>query len=234
MKLFNQSLVYKGVLLACVSTLAGCEFNNDVPEYEAPPTVEEPDYESPLPAQEPLTAFDADGQLEAEIAWTTYGVPYITADNLESLAYGVGYSFAQDNICVLADQIVKFNSQRSMYFGPDNPIGSGNSQNLIDDFGFLALGIRENAEQGFDNLSDNSQALLQGYAAGYNRYLNDTGTANIDPQCAGQPFVREITPIDMLTYAQGVALLPGASNFTGACVCGCSSWTGLYTYASSL
>ncbi len=216
MNLPKTSRIYQGMILAGAVALAGCEFDNEVPEYQAPPATEEPDYSSPLPEQEPLSTFDEDGQLQADIAWTTYGVPYITADNLESMAFGVGYAFAQDNICILADQIVKFNSQRSMFFGPDNPIGSGNSQNVIDDFGFLALGIRDNAEQGFANLSDESKALLQGYAAGYNRYLNDTGVANIDPQCAGQPFVREITPIDMLTYAQGVALLPGASNFTGA------------------
>ena len=90
---------------------------------------EEPDYSSPLPEQEPLTTFDTDGELTADITWTDYGVPYITADNVESMAFGVGYAFAQDNICILADQIVKFNSQRSMFFGPDNPIGSGNSQN---------------------------------------------------------------------------------------------------------
>ncbi|RUO72800.1 acylase [Idiomarina seosinensis] len=216
MNLPKKTLLYKGMLMAGVVTLAGCNFDNDVPEYEAPPVAEEPDYSSPLPDQEPLSTFDDDGQLQADISWTTYGVPYVTADNLESMAFGVGYAYAQDNLCILADQIVKFNSQRSQFFGPDNPIGSGNSQNLIDDFGFLALGIRDNAEQGYDSLSEESQALLEGYAAGYNKYLGDTPTASLDPQCAGQPFVREITPVDVLTYAQGVALLPGASNFTGA------------------
>jgi len=202
--------------MAGVVSLSGCNFSNEVAEYQAPETPSEPDYSSPLPAQDPLSTFDDDDELSADIRWTTYGVPYIKADNLESLGFGVGFAFAKDNICILADQIVKFNSQRSMYFGPHNPIGSNNNQNLIDDFGFLALGIRDNAEQGFDSLSEESQALLTGYAAGYNEYLSETGVNNIDPTCAGQPFVQEITPIDLLTYAQGVALLPGASNFTGA------------------
>ena len=102
-----------------------------------------------------------------------------------------------------------------MYFGPHNPIGSSNNQNLIDDFGFLALGIRQNAEQGFDTLSEESQALLTGYAAGYNQYLSETGVNNIDPTCAGQPFVQEITPVDLLTYAQGVALLRVRATLLG-------------------
>ncbi|WP_404399819.1 acylase [Idiomarina seosinensis] len=216
MNLPKTTLLYRSMMLAGAVALVGCNTENEVPEYTPPPVAEEPDYSSPLPDQEPLSTFDEDGELQADISWTTYGVPYVKADNVESMAFGVGYAYAKDNICILADQIVKFNSQRSRFFGPDNPIGSGNSQNLIDDFGYLALGIRENAEQGFSELSDESRALLQGYSAGYNKFLSETGSANIDPQCAGQPFVREITPVDVLTYAQGVALLPGASNFTGA------------------
>lgn len=216
MNLPRTTLLYRSMMLAGAVALVGCNTDNEIPEYTAPPVAEEPDYSSPLPEQEPLSTFDEDGELQADITWTTYGVPYIKADNVESMAFGVGYAYAQDNICILADQIVKFNSQRSRFFGPHNPMGSGNNQNVIDDFGYLALGIRDNAEQGFSELTDESKALLQGYAAGYNKFLSDTGSANIDPQCAGQPFVRDITAIDVLTYAQGVALLPGASNFTGA------------------
>lgn len=81
--------------------------------------------------------------------WTDYGVPYVKANNYESLGFGVGYAFANDNICVLADQIIKFNSERARYFGPDEVAGSGDSGNVINDFGYLALGIRANAEAGF-------------------------------------------------------------------------------------
>src|SRR5690606_12973922 len=153
--------------------------------------------------------------ISADVTWTNYGVPYVKADNLESLGFGVGYAFAQDNLCILADQIVKFNSKRSFYFGPDAVPGSGDSENLLTDFGFLTLGIRDNAEVGFEQISEKAQALLTGYAAGYNKYINETPEADMDPTCAGQPWVQDITPIDLMTYAQGVALLPGAANFTG-------------------
>lgn len=162
-----------------------------------------------------LVAFAPSGNLSADITWTNYGVPYVKADNMESLGFGVGYAFAQDNLCILADQIVKFNSKRAFYFGPDAVLGSGDSENLLTDFGFLTLGIRANAEVGFEQISENAQALLTGYAAGYNKYINETSEADMDPTCAGQPWVQDITPIDLMTYAQGVALLPGAANFTG-------------------
>ncbi|WP_243734962.1 MULTISPECIES: penicillin acylase family protein [Idiomarina] len=99
--------------MAGMVILAGCNSDNET--YEG----------NPLPGQEPLSTFDEDGELQADISWTTYGVPYITADNLESMAFGVGYAYAQDNLCILAEQVVKFNSQRSQFFGPDNPIDSG-------------------------------------------------------------------------------------------------------------
>jgi len=163
----------------------------------------------------PVPAFDSDGTLNADITWTTYGVPHVKADNLESMAYGVGYAFARDNMCVLADQILKYNSQRAKYFGPDLLPGSGDSQHLINDFGFLTLGIRDLAEDNLPGLSDNSQAMFQGYAAGYNRYLSETPIEDQDQSCAGQPWVQPIDSVDLLTYSLGVALLPGASNFLG-------------------
>lgn len=180
-----------------------------------------PEPETPTPiipppaAATPVPSFDSDGILSANIRWTDYGVPHITADNLESMSYGVGYAFAKDNICILADQILKYNSQRSKYYGPDMVATSGDSEHLINDFGFLTLGIREHAEKNIKALSANSQALLSGYAQGYNKYLADTGVANIDGSCANMPWVQPITDIDMLTYSLGIALLPGAANFLG-------------------
>lgn len=163
-----------------------------------------------------LVAFDPDGVLDATIRYTEFGVPHIEAENLESLAYGVGFAFARDNVCVLADLVVRANSQRARYFGPDLVAGSGDSQHLISDFGYLGLDIRQQAESGLAGMSDNSRAMLSGYAKGYNKYLQDTGISNIDPVCAGQPWVRSITDIDMLTALLGIALMPGSAQFGAA------------------
>ena len=107
-----------------------------------------------------LVAFDDDNKLEAEILRTTYGVPHIYADNLESLAFGMGYAFAEDNICVLADQIIRFNSERSRFFGPDEIPSSGDSKNIISDFAYKAFRVREYPEQDFDSLSDASKSRM--------------------------------------------------------------------------
>lgn len=197
--------------LSIAACLVGCGDNDsdssDEQDGGTPP--------SPPIVSGPVPAFDSDGTLNADITWTTYGVPHVKADNLESMAYGVGYAFARDNMCVLADQILKYNSERAKYFGPDLLPGSGDSEHLINDFGYLTLGIRELAEDNLPSLSDNSQAMFQGYTAGYNRYLNDTPIEEQDQSCAGQPWVQPIDSVDLLTYSLGVALLPGASNFLG-------------------
>lgn len=197
--------------ISCV--LAACGGGDHKYEGESsyvPPT--------PAPTPEvvtPIPAFDTDGVLSANIRWTDYGVPHITGDNLQSMAYGVGYAFAKDNICILADQILKYNSERAKYYGPDMVPGSGDSEHLINDFGFLTLEIKKQAQSNIKGMSVNSQALLSGYAQGYNKYLSDTGVNNIDPSCAGQPWVQPISDVDILTYSLGVALLPGAANFLG-------------------
>ncbi|QJR82935.1 acylase [Alteromonas pelagimontana] len=206
---WKKSLLALSLLFA----LGGCGDNdNDFSNVEKP-TPEPTD--PTTPATPTMVAFDDDGVLNADIRWTKYGVPHVTADNLESMAYGVGYAFARDNMCVLADQIVKYNSQRAKFFGPDEVQGSGDSENLINDFGFLTLGIRQLAEENLPRMSANSRAMFQGYTAGYNKYLNDTPVEDQDPACAGQPWVYELDSTDILTYSLGVALLPGAANFLG-------------------
>ncbi|WP_020410163.1 acylase [Hahella ganghwensis] len=164
-------------------------------------------YEDPI-------AFDEDGILKARITRTEFGVPHVMAGNLESLSFGVGYAYAEDNLCLLADQIIRFNSQRSRYFGPDQNPGSGDSLNLINDFSYKALEIRSEAEAGFPSLSDGVRAMLSGYTKGYNHYLETAPTKQQDPRCAGQAWLKPIDELDLLTYSLGVALLPGAGQFT--------------------
>lgn len=216
MKIHAKISLLKPISICALAlTLSACgdgdknDFSDIVIDSPPPPVMP--------PAPEPqVPNFDPDGVLEADIRWTDFGVPHVKADNLESMSFGVGYAFARDNICILADQIIKYNSERAKYLGPDRVPGSGDSEHLINDFGYLANGIRDLAEQNFPMLSANSRALLQGYVQGYNKYLADTGVANIDPTCANQPWVQAITEVDIVTYSFGVALLPGNANFLGA------------------
>ena len=75
--------------------------------------------------------FPADGTFEATIRRTTNGVPHVKADNLASAAFGAGYAQTQDNVCLLAEAIVKARSERAKYFGP-----GPDDINVINDFSY--------------------------------------------------------------------------------------------------
>lgn len=134
------------------------------------------------------------GPYDADIRWTSYGIPHISADSYGSLGFGMGYAFARDHACVLADQILMVNSQRSKHFGSD----------WVDfDFGWKGLRVRQQAESGWFGLDTDIQDALIGYAAGYNRLLSEGG---LDPRCSGADWVQPIDHIDLLTYYLALGL----------------------------
>ncbi|WP_165854940.1 penicillin acylase family protein [Marinobacter sp. JSM 1782161] len=159
---------------------------------------------------DPLTP--SDGQLTADIRRTTNGVPHIKADDLSSAAFGAGYAQAQDNICLLAEAIVKARSERAKYFGP----GAG-SINIITDFSYKAQDILSGAEADYDSLSDESRAMIDGFTAGYNKYVAETPGSDLPAECRDQPWVKVIEPTDLLAhyrivgqYASGALFATGA------------------------
>jgi len=159
-----------------------------------------------------------DGQLSATIRTTTGGVPHIKADNLESAGFGSGYVQARDNVCIIADSIIRARGERAKYYGPGPdlaaalPIGI----NIVTDFSYKALGLRERAEEEFDELSPESQAMLRGFAAGYNKYIDETAATDRPAKCAGAPWVFDITAQDVYAYYQLVALYASGDNFVTA------------------
>ncbi|MGE5666128.1 MAG: penicillin acylase family protein, partial [Betaproteobacteria bacterium] len=58
-------------------------------------------------------------QFAAEIRRTSFGIPHIVAADEAGMAYGVGYAYSQDNFCVLADEILTVNGERSKWLGAD-------------------------------------------------------------------------------------------------------------------
>lgn len=161
--------------------------------------------------------FPADGQLEATIRRTTGGVPHIVANDLKSAAFGHGYAQAQDNVCMLAEAVVKARSERAKYFGPGPDAGFGVGINIVNDFSYKAQQIYAGAEAEFPNLSPESRALIEGFTEGYNRYVNETDASQFPAECADQDWVKPITPVDLLAhyrivgqYASGALFATGA------------------------
>lgn len=138
----------------------------------------------------------------ATIRRTSHGIPHIVANDLGSLGFGQGYAFAQDHACVLQDQILKVRSERSRWFGPGE-----DDANLDTDFAYLHLGIYAAAEEDFADQAEDVQQLVRGYAAGYDAWLDEVGADGLHGPCKGEPWVREITEIDLFAYYIDLGLL---------------------------
>lgn len=154
----------------------------------------------------------------ATIRYTEYGIPHIRANDFAGLGYGYGFAAARDNICVLADTYLTVGAQRSRHLGPDAPANSAYGQartSLASDLYFQQVndsGVVERSIGARPPYGPRAEAreLVRGYAAGYNRFLRDTGVDGItDPACRGAAWVRPITEIDVYRHFYALATLGG-------------------------
>ncbi|AUX27285.1 peptidase S45 [Sorangium cellulosum] len=147
----------------------------------------------------------AHGDYQATIRWTSHGVPHIVAEDHGSLGFGLGHAGARDVVCTLADQIVKVRSERARTFGPGE-----DEANIDSDFAYLALGVVERGEALLARSSPEARALVEGYAAGYNLYLEETGADDLPAPCAGAAWVKPIRAADLAAYYHHINLLAGS------------------------
>ena len=149
----------------------------------------------------------------AEIRRTSFGVPHIKAANYGSLGYGVGYAFAQDNFCMIADEFVTVRGERSRHFGESGTTPYGRN-NLVSDFYYALMnGEAAPLTAGLNSMSADMRAAFRGWAAGYNRYLRDTGVANLPAPCKDAAWVRPIDDVDMMRLVRRYLLEASTNNF---------------------
>ena len=149
--------------------------------------------------------FTSQSTYSADIQRTEFGIPHITANDYKGLGYGVGYAFAEDNICSLAREIVVASGQSMRFLGDEGDVAS--------DVFYTWYNSPERRAKFLAAQDPEVIDAVTGYAAGYSRYLRDTGVNNIDPDCAGAEWVREITTDDLLTVYGKANLRGGLSNF---------------------
>lgn len=166
-------------------------------------------------------AAHAQDDLDATIVRTDYGIPHVTADSWEGIGYGVAYAYAQDNLCLLAEEFVTIRGERSLYFGPEGTVlhGSNETDNLSSDVFMRSVIDLPRLRAGAGAQGREANLLAAGYVAGYNRFLRDAGTEGIPAECRGKPWVKPITNDDMLRLtekqmllASGMPFLPAIAN----------------------
>jgi acyl-homoserine-lactone acylase len=180
--------------------------------------------EAPSHADETVKTFevsdDAVPTYTAEIRRTAFGVPHIKASNAQGIGYGVGYAYAQDNFCVTAEVMVTVRGERSKYFGQDgtyDPMGDGGTRNnLSSDFYYKYLNQPDFLNKAWKIHTKESQRLIAGYAAGFNRYLNEVGSNGLSSVCANQPWVRKITPLDVIRLVRHLTMIDSEQHFIDA------------------
>ncbi|MFF2661997.1 penicillin acylase family protein [Kitasatospora sp. NPDC058032] len=154
------------------------------------------------PASAQAADTDRGGGWTTRISRTEFGVPHVVARDFGGLGYGYGYAFAQDNLCQLADQVVSMRGERSRWFGLDQrSVGRpGNLESDAYQQSVLRSGTVQRLLARPAPLGPTGEVrqLVDGYVAGYNRYLRDTGVDHLpDPSCRGKGWVGPITADDI-------------------------------------
>ena len=151
---------------------------------------------------------DADGtdlQYEVELRWTSFGIPHVKADDWGSLGYGFAYATATDAVCVIAKDVQMVNGNLSAHFG-------GDGGNLQSDIFHKAILTDAKLADYDAQQSERAKLMNAGYAAGYNRFLQDHQDA-LPQSCAGADWVRPIDERDLVRLALGVGIRYGLGRF---------------------
>ncbi len=163
----------------------------------------------------------AQSQFNATITRTEFNIPHITSESWGGVGYGVAYAYAQDNICMLAEEFATVAGTRSLYFGPEatSVLGFSEVDNVTSDVFHRSQIDLTALREGWSDQSDATRALTDGYVAGYNRYLRDTAPDALPQACRDQAWVKPITRDDMLRLnektmllASSLALAPGLAS----------------------
>lgn len=153
----------------------------------------------------------------AELARTSYGVAHVRAADFRGIGYGLSYAYAQDNVCMFADSLLTVRGERSRFFGSDahatRPLNGeyGAASDFMDlnnadsDFFFKGYLDIEQLRAGYAAGSKEARDLLEGYAAGYNRYLKDYA-GRYPAACNNAAWVRPMTADDMMLVIAEKAL----------------------------
>jgi len=142
---------------------------------------------------------------DAEIRWTSYGIPHVKASTWAGLGYGYAYATAEDAVCVIAQEVMLVSGEQAKYQGSDD----GRLQSDIFHKAFLNSEVLQHYTS---VQSENSKDFSQGYAKGYNRFLRDH-LDTLPVSCRGKSWVRPITESDVIRMTIGAQVRYGLAQF---------------------
>ncbi|NBF02097.1 acylase [Pseudomonas sp. Fl5BN2] len=153
-------------------------------------------------------------EIRAEIRRTSFGVPHIRAADERGLGYGIGYAYAQDNLCLMANEVLTVNAQRSKYFGAEGQTLE-ERDNLSSDLFFSWLNTSEAVTAFWQAQTPAVRERMQGYVEGYNRQLAERQSQGLPEQCQGD-WVRPLATSDLVKLTRRLLVEGGAGQFAEA------------------
>ena len=159
------------------------------------------------------SARESVSQASADIRRTSFGVPHIRASDERGLGFGIGYAYAQDNLCLLANEVVTVNGERARYFGPEQATLEERN-NLASDVFFTWLNTPDAVAAFWSAQTPQIRQRIEGYVAGYNRYLKEQGAP---AQCQGG-WVRPLVTGDLVKLTRRLLVEGGVGQFAEALV----------------
>ncbi len=155
---------------------------------------------------------------KATIRRTSMGVPHIQADDFGGVGYGAGFAFAEDNLCILAEELVTSRGERAKFFGEKSyDLGqTGAASNIASDAVYRLLATKERIAKYRDTQPDDVKAAVRGFAAGVSKYVRDLKGGQFPGSheaCRSEPWVREITVDDLYARVIKLALLASSAGF---------------------
>jgi len=162
----------------------------------------------------------ASGHYSATVRRTALGIPHIKADDFGSLGYGLGYAQAEDNLCVLMDDIVTDRGERSKYFGPDGtysiPANGSIANNDDSDF-FWKFQVTPASVAHLRDVSlPDARAATTGFKDGFNRYVREIKAgqhAGRHASCRAADWLLELEDDDMYRRYIRLGLIASSSVF---------------------
>ncbi len=162
----------------------------------------------------PVGAAAAGGKTTAVVRRTEYGIPHVLAESYRGAGVGAGYAFAEDNLCLLAYQVLALDGEKSRWFGA----GGGNLESDLYHRWIRQTGVVERLLAAPEPAGPSRAAreMARGYADGYNRYLAETGVDALpESVCRGAEWVRPITELDVWRRSLQLAEMGGTEELTG-------------------
>lgn len=159
-------------------------------------------------------------QYDVRVTRTELGIPHVKAEDWGSLGYGLGYAFAEDNVCALLEDLVTIRGERARHFGRDGsytiPANGSTASNVDSDFFWKLLATDAAiAPLKTKTVPDARQATV-GYKDGFNRYIRELKAGEHPGRhaaCRNASWLQEIGEDDMYRRYYRLSLLASTSVF---------------------